>query len=134
MRGSDSDDWCAVEQPVTQTEIDVYAELSEDYNPLHVDPAAAAASEFGGIVAHGPMALHPLLIMLEQHYGAGLRPGTVVDVVYRGPARPGDVVRADLDTVDVEADGRIALRVECRVDGRTVVSVRVRIPAGPAGA
>ena len=43
---------------MTQDGIDVYAELSGDFNPLHVDPVAAAASEFGGVIAHGPIALH----------------------------------------------------------------------------
>ena len=48
----------AITDVVTQAGIDAYAELSGDFNPLHVDPEAAAASEFGGIIAHGPIALH----------------------------------------------------------------------------
>ena len=54
----DASSFPTITDTVTQDAIDAYAELSTDFNPLHVDPEAAAASEFGGIIAHGPIALH----------------------------------------------------------------------------
>lgn len=124
--------WVAVEQTVRQAEIDRYAALSEDFNPLHVDPQAAAASEFGGIVAHGPLALHPLLLALERACGGTLPSGTEVEITYRGPTRPDDVVRAELDAAWDEPDGTTVLEVSCRVEEQTVVSARVVVPAGAA--
>lgn len=38
---------------VTRERILAYADLSGDHTPVHVDEAYAAASHFGGIVAHG---------------------------------------------------------------------------------
>ena len=37
----------------TQADVDVYARVSGDVNPLHIDPAAGAASMFGRNIIHG---------------------------------------------------------------------------------
>jgi acyl dehydratase len=118
-------DFPSVADEVTQDRIDAYAELSGDFNPLHVDPEAAAASEFGGIIAHGPIALHAFFRSATQYLGAeALPPGSKVSVTYRAPTRPGDTVGCEARSVsgdEVEAD--------CvKQDGTTVVSVRATLP------
>jgi 3-hydroxybutyryl-CoA dehydratase len=45
---------------ITQELIDVYASISGDFNPIHVDTEAARASEFGGTIAHGCIPLEPV--------------------------------------------------------------------------
>jgi 3-hydroxybutyryl-CoA dehydratase len=112
---------------VTQAGIDAYAELSGDFNPLHVDAEAAAASEFGGIIAHGPIALHGFFRAATGRLGRDALPaGSTVAVVYRAPTRPGDEITCELrdgEGGEVEAD--------CvNQDGVTVVSVRARLGAG----
>jgi len=111
---------------VTQPGIDAYAELSGDFNPLHVDPEAAAASEFGGIIAHGPIALQSFLRAATAWLGVeALPPGSSVQVTYRAPTRPGDHVAAEVRAVAERADGRHDVEAECVTqDGTTVVSVR----------
>lgn len=42
---------------VTQADIDTFAELTGDRQYIHVDPERAAASPFGGTVAHGFLTL-----------------------------------------------------------------------------
>ena len=42
---------------ITQQRIDAFAELTGDHQWIHVDPARAAASDFGSTIAHG---LHSL--------------------------------------------------------------------------
>lgn len=48
---------------VTQTMIDQFAEATGDHQFIHVDPVAAAATPFGGTIAHGflTLSLMPLL-------------------------------------------------------------------------
>src|SRR6476659_4972183 len=87
----------AVNDHVSQDGIDAYAEISGDFNPLHVDPQAAAASEFGGIIAHGPIALHAFFRAATGWLGVDALPaGSEVKVTYRAPTRPGDRITSEL--------------------------------------
>jgi acyl dehydratase len=43
--------------PVTQADIDAFADLTHDHQYIHVDPERAAASPFGTTVAHGFLTL-----------------------------------------------------------------------------
>lgn len=38
---------------VSQEEVDSFADLTHDHNPVHVDPAFAEKTPFGGTIAHG---------------------------------------------------------------------------------
>jgi acyl dehydratase len=42
---------------VTQERIDTFAKAVEDFQWIHVDPARAAKSPFGGTIAHGFLTL-----------------------------------------------------------------------------
>lgn len=120
----------AVTEPVTQDVIDAYAEISGDFNPLHVDPEAAAASEFGGVIAHGPIALHPFFRAATKWLGTeALPPGSEVKVTYRAPTRPGDRVSCRLEDITTLAGGDHELDAACVTnDGTTVVSIRAHLP------
>ena len=125
----------AVTDTVGQDGIDTYAELSTDYNPLHVDPEAAAASEFGGIIAHGPIALHAFFRAATAWLGVDALPATSdVRVTYRAPTRPGDQITCELREVDEVAPGRYEVAADCvKSDGTVVVSVAATL-AVPAAA
>lgn len=61
--------------PVIQDDIDVYADLTGDDNPIHVDAEAAAASPYGGRIAHGMLTLSMVVRPLREIYrvsGAGM--------------------------------------------------------------
>ena len=113
----------SVTDRVTQDAIDAYAQLSGDFNPLHVDPEAAAASEFGGIIAHGPIALHAFFRAATASLGRdALPPGSTVAVTYRAPTRPGDEITCELP----DAFGEV--EAECvNQAGVTVVSIRATL-------
>jgi acyl dehydratase len=117
---------------VTQGTIDDYAVLSGDHNPLHVDHAAAAASEFGGTIAHGPIAFQSLLRSLTSGLGVEALPaGTTLKVTYRAPVRPGDTVTSQLHDAGEQPQVGHALDAACvNQDGVTVISGTVTLPGG----
>lgn len=127
---AERDTFPKVTDVVTQDGIDAYAEISGDFNPLHVDPEAAAASEFGGIIAHGPIALHSFFRAATRWLGTDALPaGSEVKVTYRAPTRPGDEVGCRLTQLSETEDGRLELEAECvKQDHTTVVSVRAVLP------
>jgi 3-hydroxybutyryl-CoA dehydratase len=116
-------------QTVTQDTIQAYADLSGDYNPLHVDPDFAAGTPFGSTIAHGPIALQTLFVAVTQWLGReDFPPGSTVSVTYRAPVRPGDAVTCHVTSLDTESDP-VALEAECRNQrDETVIAVSATLP------
>lgn len=54
--------WLTVDQPM----IDAFADLTDDHQYIHVDTERAAATEFGGTIAHGFLLLSLLPKMMEE--------------------------------------------------------------------
>jgi 3-hydroxybutyryl-CoA dehydratase len=82
-----------------------YADLSHDHNPLHVDEAVAAASPFGGIVAHGFLLLGAALAALDDQVGYPKR----MTCRFLAPGRPGDTLETE-----VKPDGSFRIRCGTR--------------------
>ncbi|MFH8249334.1 MaoC family dehydratase [Microbacterium sp. B2969] len=62
-------------RPVTQEEVNLYARLSGDDNPIHLDEDYAAASPFGTRIVHGLLTLSlvvPLMREIFQINGASM--------------------------------------------------------------
>jgi acyl dehydratase len=53
-------EWVAI----TQSMIDRFADLTDDHHYIHVDPVAAAQTQFGGTVAHGFLILSMIAKLL----------------------------------------------------------------------
>ena len=89
-------DWMEVDQAL----IDNFADVTRDWNFLHVDPEAAAQTEFGGTIAHGFLVLS-LLAPLRSETPRPSFPGLRVGVNYGfekvrwvQPVRSGSRIRA----------------------------------------
>lgn len=117
-------------QTVTQSSIHTYADLSGDYNPLHVDEEFAAKTPFGGTIAHGPIALQTLFVALSEWCGSeGLPAGVGLKVTYRAPVRPGDTITFVPLSVEEGESGLLAVEGECRNQREeTVITVSVTAP------
>jgi 3-hydroxybutyryl-CoA dehydratase len=82
----------SVAKTLSQEKIDRYARAGGDFNPIHVDPAFAAQTPFGGTIAHGMLLLAYLSEMLTAAFGQAWLSGGRLKVRFKGAARPGDVV------------------------------------------
>ncbi|NDK32579.1 MaoC family dehydratase [Nesterenkonia haasae] len=65
---------------ITQEDIRLYAEVSGDHNPIHVDPEAAKKSPFGTVVAHGYLTLSRVVPLMKEIFkitevGSGINYG-----------------------------------------------------------
>lgn len=108
---------------IDQARIDRFAEASDDRQFIHVDPAAAALTPFGGTVAHGFLTLSMISVMAAE---ATLLPPTTAMVINYGldrarfiaPVRSGKRVRGRfiLASVEEKVAGRLLLRHEVTVE------------------
>jgi len=117
---------------VTGADVDVFAALTGDHHPVHVDPAWAAASPFGGRIAHGMLVVSLAIGMvpLDPRRVVALR--RVDDVVFKRPVRPGEAITvegaiAELREVSEDA-GLVAWRWTMRgAEQRVATRARVEV-------
>lgn len=79
---------------IVEQDIQAFADLTEDRNPVHVDPEFAARSIFGGCISHGPMMIGMVFGLLSK---LDLLDGTIIALTglewsFNAPIRPGDTV------------------------------------------
>ncbi|APR54407.1 MaoC family dehydratase [Sphingomonas koreensis] len=92
---------------VTQAMIDTFAEATGDHQFIHVDPAKAAMTPFGGTIAHGflTLSLMPLLNSLTpQPRIEGVKMGVNYGgnkVRFLTPVRSGKRVRGRFKTLEL---------------------------------
>jgi 3-hydroxybutyryl-CoA dehydratase len=106
---------------LTQDDIDAYANLTGDHNPLHVDPEAGRRSPFGSTIAHGPLPLGFVQRAIEDRLGSEWPSGLRLDARFLAPTRPGDTVAVHLASDGcfrlVDASGRLLIDVRIRREG-----------------
>jgi 3-hydroxybutyryl-CoA dehydratase len=118
---------------VDDAAIRAFADVSGDRNPVHLDDEFAAATPFGGRVAHG---------MLTAAFFSGLLandvpgPGTIYlgqRLRFTAPVRPGDDVRCEVEVTALdEGRGRATLATRAYVGETQVVDgeATVLVPRG----
>jgi len=93
---------------VSDRDIELFTELTGDRNPLHYDADAAARSRFGGIIVQGGVTSGLLNALVAEDLPG---PGSVflhVDWSFRAPVRPGDVITAEVEVLELREDKPIS--------------------------
>ena len=107
---------------ISDEDIALFAQVSTDHNPVHLDERYARDTIFQGRIAHGMLTAGLISAVIgEQLPGHGS--------VYLGqslkflaPVRPGDFVYAEVTVSDIDLPRRrVTLDCHCEVDGRRVV-------------
>lgn len=69
-----------------------YADVTNDYNPIHVDKEFAAKSPMKGVIAHGTMSVALIWQSLKKTLGADVLNRTTLEIRFVRPVRIDDVV------------------------------------------
>ena len=107
---------------VGTADIEAFAEVSGDNNPVHLDAAYAATTTFGERIAHGMLSAAYISAILGTRLPG---PGAIYlsqSLRFRRPVKIGDVVvaRCTVSALD-DAKGRVTLETICEVGGKTVM-------------
>lgn len=74
--------------------IRAYGELTDDFNPIHIDPEFAAKTLMGGCIAHGTMSICLLWQSLFRSFGDSAAQRVDLDVRFVKPVRVGETIHA----------------------------------------
>jgi acyl dehydratase len=107
-----------------------YAEITNDFNPIHIDPDFAAKSPMGGIIAHGMLSLNLVWQSIRSSLGDHAFEGAIMDVRFTRPVREEDTVTASgkLDP-DHSTPDKVRYNVWVKTQkGETVIQGNIVLP------
>ena len=118
---------------VTDMDIEMFAQVSTDHNPVHLDDDYARETIFEGRIAHGMLTAGLISAVIgEQLPGHG----TIYlgqSLKFLGPVRPGDMVLAEVTVTEMDiAKRRVKMDCRCSVDGKPVLAGEATVLAPSA--
>lgn len=107
---------------LSDMDIRLFADLSADHNPVHLDEEYAQETIFGGRIAHGMLTASLISAVIgEQLPGHG----TVYlgqSLKFLAPVYPGDAVTAEVSVAEIDMGRRrVTLDCRCRVGEKAVL-------------
>jgi 3-hydroxybutyryl-CoA dehydratase len=114
---------------ITDEEIETFARISGDYNPIHVNDDYAKGTMFGGRIAHGMLVAGLISAVLGSKLPG---PGSIYmnqELRFLAPVRPGERITARAQVTDWdETKGRVKLSTEVtNQEGEVVISGEARL-------
>ncbi len=100
---------CEIKRELTGADIDAFAELSGDRNPLHMDAEFAQTAGYPDRIAHGMLLASWVSAALAQHLPGR---GTVYlrqNLEFRQAALPGDALLIRLTVAEKKRRGRVLI-------------------------
>jgi 3-hydroxybutyryl-CoA dehydratase len=114
----------SLSREITEADIQRMAEITGDYNPIHINEEFAKRTRFKGRIVHGVFSAGLISAVLGTKLPG---PGAVylkqtLDFLY--PVRAGDILTAEVEVTSWQADRRIIeLKTHCRnQNGKMVVN------------
>ncbi|MEQ9426130.1 MAG: MaoC family dehydratase [Cyclobacteriaceae bacterium] len=99
---------------ISQDQVDQFAELSGDKNPIHIDEGYAANSSFGQRIVHGVFTISVFSQIIGMEFPGE---GTIYlgqDLAFKRPVFPDQEYRAELEVQEV-------------IEGKHIATIQTRI-------
>ena len=113
---------------VTEADLDMFAKVSGDYNPVHMDEEFACATPFRGRIAHGALVASYISGVLGNQLPG---PGAIflgLNMRFFHPVRIGDEVttRVSVKSVDLKAR-KAVMECVCQVKGNVTMQAEAEV-------
>ena len=106
---------------ITETDIDAFAALTGDTNPVHLDSEYAATTPFKARIAHGMLSAGLISTVLGTQLPG---PGCIYleqQIKFKAPVFIGDTLVATVTVEDInQRRGRVSLKTQCFVNTKLV--------------
>lgn len=124
----------SIAKTVTEADIVLFAGVSTDINPVHLNEEFARTTQFGGRIAHGMLSVGFISAVLANKLPG---PGTVYlgqTIKFKAPVRPGDTVVATATIKEVLVEKkRTVVETVCRVGDTVVIEGEATLLCTSAG-
>ena len=112
----------SVAKTVTEADIVLFAGITTDVNPAHLNEEWAKTTQFGGRIAHGMLSAGFISAVLANKLPG---PGTIYlgqTLKFKAPVRIGDTVTATVTVRELVVEKRrCVLDAVCTVNGKVVI-------------
>lgn len=107
---------------VSAEKIATFAELTGDYNPIHMDAEYAATTAFGKRIAHGALSASLVSAILGNDLPGPGSIFTELNMRFRKPAFIDDEITARAEVIKIkEKYGHVTMKVACYVNGKIII-------------
>ena len=110
------------QKTITETDIDAFAALTGDTNPVHLDSEYAAITPFKARIAHGMLSAGLISTVLGTQLPG---PGCIYleqQIKFKAPVFIGDTLVAKVTVEDInQRRSRVSLKTQCFVNTKLVV-------------
>lgn len=107
---------------VTEADLQAFADVSGDHNPVHLDEAYAQTTPFKGRIAHGMLSAAYISALIAGELPG---PGTIYlsqTLAFKRPVRIGDEVLTRVTVAALNTEkGRVTLTTQSFVGGKAVL-------------
>ena len=123
--------WPATLTPASLTStaetVAAYAELTNDFNPIHLDAEFAATTPFGRPIVHGTWSLNALGVAMAATFPPDVTARADLDLQFVAPVFVGEIIHAGGERRD---DGAGKYYVWIKAGDRLVVRGTLKFGAG----
>ena len=115
-------DSAQISKPITESDIELFARATGDFNPVHLDQGYAEKTMFKGRIAHGLLSVGLLSAVLGTIFPGH---GTIYlsqEIKFLAPVRIGDTITARVEVLELISEkNRARFRTSCtNQDGKLV--------------
>ena len=107
---------------ISETDVYLYAGITGDFNPAHINAEYAKGTSFQTRIAHGMLTAGFISTVLGNYLPG---PGTIYlsqELKFKAPVRVGDTIQAMVEVVEaIEAKNRVRLKTTCINQEGTIV-------------
>ena len=117
---------------ISESDIQTFADVSGDKNPVHLNPEYAKATVFKGCIAHGILTASFVSTVIGTRMPG---PGCIYvaqNLKFKAPVRAGDTVKAVCTVTELNEKRKFAeIKTQCFVGNRLVVdgNATIMVPA-----
>ena len=112
-----------VERTFDEAAVRAFAELSGDFNPVHLDADFAAATRFGRPIVHGLLTASLISTVVGTRLPGQGSIYVSQTLRFRAPVFVGDTVRAEAEVTEVRRERRrVVLSTRCLVGEKVVIA------------